>query len=189
MRAMSALRPANASLMLVAVVLAFGLTPALTWPRGGSEPRTRAIAVSAPEAAWGFAPTPMSVTAPATEPTPTAVAAAHGRPLPSDAAPAPEAAAPSLPVHLIFQSRRLAQDAQDPNHRGRKMIVRIISSSRETLPVEVPVTSAAQNVKLQLEIVLEPHRSQLWGEGAAALESGDVITVRSPNFRDLVHPI
>lgn len=176
--------------MLVAAVLAFGLTLALTWPRGASEPRTQAVAAAAPEAARGFAPAPLSVAAPATQPTPTAVGAAQAPPLPNEAASAPEAAAPSLPVHLVFQSRRLAQDAQDPNRPGRTTIVRIINSSREALPVEVLVTSSEQLVKLQLEIVLGPHQSkELGADEGAALESGDVITVRSPNFRDLVRPI
>jgi hypothetical protein len=187
---MSAIRQRSASMLFVAVVLAFGITLALTWPRGAAEPHTRAGAASMPAVSRGSTPAPLSRAPPATEATPTAVAAARAQPAPNEAAPAPEAAAPSVPVQLTFQSRRLAADAQDPNRQGRKLVVHIINASREALPVEVLVTSSEQSVKLQLQMVLRPHQTQeLGADAGAALESGDVITVKSPNFRDLVRPI
>jgi hypothetical protein len=177
-------------MLIVASVLAFGLTLALTWPRGESLQRGHAAAVSPRAASAGFTQTPLPVAAPAaTPPTATARPVAQIQSLANEAAPGPEAIAPSLPVHLIFQARRL-NAPPDPNRPAREMVVRLINSSREALPVEVLVTSPEQAVKLQLQLVLQPHQSrELGAEEGATLESGDVITVKSPNFRDLVRPI
>jgi hypothetical protein len=186
---MAVMRARSASLLIVAVVLAFGLTLALTWPRGEPGERSHAAAVSARAASAGTQ-TPLPVSAPpAPSPAPTTGPAARSQFPADEGAPGPEAIAPSLPVHLVFQSRRL-NATPDPNHPAREMVVRLINSSHEALPVEVLVTSSVQAVKLQLQLVLQPHQSrELGAEEGATLESGDVITVKSPNFRDLVRPI
>jgi hypothetical protein len=188
---MAVMRARSASLLIVAVVLAFGLTLALTWPRGEPGERSHAAAVSARAASAGTqTPLPVSAApAPAPSPAPTTGPAARSQFPADEGAPGPEAIAPSLPVHLVFQSRRL-NATPDPNHPAREMVVRLINSSHEALPVEVLVTSSVQAVKLQLQLVLQPHQSrELGAEEGATLESGDVITVKSPNFRDLVRPI
>jgi hypothetical protein len=186
---MAVVRPGSASMLIIAVVLAFGLTLALTWPRGEPEQRTDAVAAT-PRVASVGTQTPRPVSAPpATPPAPSAGPVARGQSVADEGAPGPEAIAPSLPVHLVFQSRRL-NAPPDPNHPAREMVVRLVNSSREALPVEVLVTSPEQAVKLQLQLVLQPHQSrELGAEEGATLESGDVITLKSPNFRDLVRPI
>jgi hypothetical protein len=155
----------------------------LSWPAPERERPSLsqpALAVRAPEAALQ-APAPNAPAAAAT------AAPANRSALPrlaqqTESAPAPQAAdtAPELPVRVS------TVDAPDPDSDNPLVIVRVISDSDDTLPLDVFVTTSAGVAKTHVEIVLGPHQTkQLAQDLGVAL--GDVITVRNPGFSDLTH--
>jgi hypothetical protein len=83
--------------------------------------------------------------------------------------------------------RGVHEDGQEGTRRTPILVLRIVNSSSETLPLEVSVAGSAQDVRSHVEIVLGPRQvKELGADDGLEIQSGDVITLKSPSFRDLV---
>jgi hypothetical protein len=174
-------------MILIVVALGFAGALLVTWPRRESPapvPLAAAPAWAAPKpwqaAAWAGGELPAGQSA--------GSRGAQRGSQPGESAPEVADTAPPLPVHLVLQSRRIHESSWDPRDRDALMSIRISNSSSEALPLEVFVWNSERGSEGPMELGLGPYETkELGSDGAVEIHSGDVITVKSPNFRDLTY--
>jgi len=123
-----------------------------------------------------------AATSPVAAALPTETAVTQTRPQGDPRADEVTDAAPPLPVSLNYRQFR--------DDTGNRRVFRIYNSSTEPLPLDVSIASATGEKDAQYSFVIGPNETkELGAEGELHLAPGELITLRSPNFRVLEHRV